>query len=75
MNFVLQNKLQHIACSATITEQMIVNLKDLGWGEQLKVIKSEQYDEKPVVVPGKIKHNYVLVPDGSIDSKVAALSR
>lgn len=54
---------------------MIGNLKDLGWGEQLKVIKSEKYDEKSVVVPGKIKHNYVLVQDSSMDSKVAALSR
>ena len=54
---------------------MIGNLKDLGWGEQLKVIKTEQYSEKQAVVPGKIKHNYVLIQDSSIDSKVAALSR
>eukprot|EP00795_Rhopilema_esculentum_P012942 gene12942-3701_t len=72
---IAKKRVQHIACSATVNQQMIDTLKDIGWGFGLKVIKSDQCNERSAVVPECIKHNYLMIPDESYDTKAAALSK
>jgi len=72
---IAKKPVQYIACSATIDDQIVENLTDLQWGRRMNVIKSEKCHETPVAVPSSIKHNYVFIPDFSIDSKVAVLSK
>eukprot|EP00794_Sanderia_malayensis_P016775 gene16775-18470_t len=72
---ISKERVQYIACSATINEQLTSMLKDLGWGYKLRHIKPKKYNYKERIVPASIAHNYILVPDDSIDSKAAAVSR
>ncbi len=67
--------MQYIACSATIDDLLMATLKDLGWGYNVKLIKPRAYNEKDKILPSSIKHNYVIVPDDSIDSKAAVVSK
>ncbi len=53
----------------------MATLKDLGWGYNVKLIKPRAYNEKDKILPSSIKHNYVIVPDDSIDSKAAVVSK
>lgn len=72
---ITKNKIQFIACSATINEQLIDNLKDYGWSSRPTVIRPEKFNDKEKSVPSCIKHNYVLVQDNSVDSKAAVISK